>query len=1165
MKKLFVSSTFKDMQLERDSLKKHIIPNLNLLLRKYGTQVSETDLRWGISTTELSPEEGEQKILNVCLDEINKSRPYMIVMIGERYGWVPSPAIIDINAKGRDIQLESNEISVTQLEIEYIAFTEKWDESRIFFYFRDLDTSNMDPITREIYSSESAEAKQKLDTLKTRIEKKFPNQIRRYTLEYRNGRVEGIEKFEELVRDDLYSLFKRDLEENEQTDINIRIREKLHADALESLEFYNGRCDISSSKSKKNIAHRSTKLEKTHLYIASPRRYGKTMAVSAIYAALYAYQHRDEPCWKLAEPLFRKYNNFYKADEVFSTLPDLIDTEKTFPLFLQLGGSKEIESATDFLRTLCYYLNREVGITVPIPDTKRRLYFMISKSLQLLSKSDRYFYLFADDLSPELLNDLFEIEHRLDEKDIVPILEHFFFFLSLDNNFSQVPAYLPFYEYSDTNQQENTLLSTSDYLFSYAKKLGKELSAGVIKHIDGYYGHGDAKFEDAGICFVTRPHINLIANYFMNFTGEDYEKIKLSGNGMEAIENRQLALLNEARNKNSIDVDGLDIRRVTELNINKFEKNHDEKTLLSLGTIYILSGMSFTMDEAEYLYPAVGGEWSDLAFISYFDDFREFFAYNPQEDSYRILPVFQASLRDHFIKHHLSDTEKIKDAVTRLVLAIQSSPFHEEKRDQLIHPILLVNDSDFIRECLDRLSSGYEDIYAIGKAMGESVGLLLHTLSIEGSTELGETLYPILSDCFTADAIDGFFDGIGQGFQNHNYEKRIIALSDSLLSGEWNGEDIHATALVRIALLRAYCYIGWNNDTAIKFMYTAEPYLSKCDTDTRVKFVSTLSLLLRRFKVESPMFEKLKGTITQNLYSIEIREGLSARALLYRGDAFTISFFLSMFDIAHPLPDHEWLLEPFLEKEHFAKMGLYNIESAICSLDRDVIGDYAVYIRTRTFMECLSFAFPSSPYAARLTAMCFNARINNIHPELPRGMFEQELARRYFAYEQAVFRSDDNTGYHYINYALYVRNTFYVHKNTHALDGDDDLLWRSTEMSNWTGVLKCTGEASLDLITEVCYTYLMFLHLPNFHDMLSTDAAAYNSSLAEEEAETPSMRALLFRLTLNLAAVIHNPNSRILKPRLKRLFKTIEEYYGGYAASLASRHYKMVKDYIEAL
>ena len=189
MKKLFVSSTFKDMQLERDALGKRVIPELNMRLVDYGTKITQTDLRWGISTSEMSAEEGEQKVLNVCLEEINKARPYMIVMIGDRYGWEPSSSIIKMAASGRDISLESYDISVTQLEIEYIAFTGRWDESRIFFYFRDFDYGDMSQSERETYECESLEARKKLDELKARIEKRFPTQINHYTLRYKNGQI----------------------------------------------------------------------------------------------------------------------------------------------------------------------------------------------------------------------------------------------------------------------------------------------------------------------------------------------------------------------------------------------------------------------------------------------------------------------------------------------------------------------------------------------------------------------------------------------------------------------------------------------------------------------------------------------------------------------------------------------------------------------------------------------------------------------------------------------------------------------------------------------------------------------------------------------------------------------------------------------------------------
>ena len=95
--------------------------------------------------------------------------------------------------------------------------------------------------------------------------------------------------------------------------------------------------------------------------------------------------------------------------------------------------------------------------------------------------------------------------------------------------------------------------------------------------------------------------------------------------------------------------------------------------------------------------------------------------------------------------------------------------------------------------------------------------------------------------------------------------------------------------------------------------------------------------------------------------------------------------------------------------------------------------------------------------------------------------------------------------------------------------------------------------------------YVVFLQDPDFHDMLSEDGARNAYQYSEEDTEEPSMKALHYRLALYLAAVLHNPNSRIMKPRLKRLFALLEEYYGDYLSSLSSVQYKMVKRYIEKL
>jgi hypothetical protein len=86
MKLVFVSSTFKDMQFERDLLQTYAIPVLDDGLRRYGEKAYFGDLRWGVNTTDLDSDAGSRKVLQVCLDQIDNCKPYMIVLIGERSG-----------------------------------------------------------------------------------------------------------------------------------------------------------------------------------------------------------------------------------------------------------------------------------------------------------------------------------------------------------------------------------------------------------------------------------------------------------------------------------------------------------------------------------------------------------------------------------------------------------------------------------------------------------------------------------------------------------------------------------------------------------------------------------------------------------------------------------------------------------------------------------------------------------------------------------------------------------------------------------------------------------------------------------------------------------------------------------------------------------------------
>ena len=83
--RIFLSSTFRDFGEERDLLVRKVFPALRARLKDRFVELVDVDLRWGITVEEA--ERGE--VLPICLAEIDRSRPYFIGMLGERYGWIP--------------------------------------------------------------------------------------------------------------------------------------------------------------------------------------------------------------------------------------------------------------------------------------------------------------------------------------------------------------------------------------------------------------------------------------------------------------------------------------------------------------------------------------------------------------------------------------------------------------------------------------------------------------------------------------------------------------------------------------------------------------------------------------------------------------------------------------------------------------------------------------------------------------------------------------------------------------------------------------------------------------------------------------------------------------------------------------------------------------------
>lgn len=209
MRSIFVSSTFRDMQFERDMIQTIVEPQLNAAAVRYADSVFFSDLRWGISTEDFDSESGSRKILSVCLDEIDRCRPYMLIFIGERYGWIPDESLIIKAAGEKNFRPWSSNISVTSLEIEFGALQEAGDLERCIFCFRKpLPVSEMSEDQRKIYDSESDEHRARLQELKDRIRSAPGARIIEYEAAWdRSQEVSGLEPLAERLTNEFLSLF----------------------------------------------------------------------------------------------------------------------------------------------------------------------------------------------------------------------------------------------------------------------------------------------------------------------------------------------------------------------------------------------------------------------------------------------------------------------------------------------------------------------------------------------------------------------------------------------------------------------------------------------------------------------------------------------------------------------------------------------------------------------------------------------------------------------------------------------------------------------------------------------------------------------------------------------------------------------------------------------
>ncbi|RME83807.1 MAG: tetratricopeptide repeat protein, partial [Zetaproteobacteria bacterium] len=192
--RVFVSSTFRDMECERKLLNQEVFPEFREECRRRGVFFTEVDLQWGI--TEKQAKEGGA--VAICLSEVARCRPHFIVLLGERYGWAPQ----DDNVKVEDIvkQIGDDEElkrkvkrwyeegeSVTAMEILHGVLEYGDQHEYSFFYFRKrafTDKLASESGSEEDFYEQNPDKEEKLKRLKERICRTFGGKADQHVREY---------------------------------------------------------------------------------------------------------------------------------------------------------------------------------------------------------------------------------------------------------------------------------------------------------------------------------------------------------------------------------------------------------------------------------------------------------------------------------------------------------------------------------------------------------------------------------------------------------------------------------------------------------------------------------------------------------------------------------------------------------------------------------------------------------------------------------------------------------------------------------------------------------------------------------------------------------------------------------------------------------------------
>ena len=479
MKTVFISSTFKDMQAERDAIKKITLPTVNTAARSHNDEFDFCDLRWGVDTAEMETNRGSKKVLEVCLDEIDRCQPPMVVILGYRYGWIPDEKLIENAAKAKEMQLEDLQKSVTALEIEYGAFKNR----TTLYYFREIDGQ-----APEDYQSEDKEHAEKLSALKQLIYKKSGGKIKTYKLKWNGSGFDGTEDFAKMLSDDIQAMLMDEWLENDKLSPlqrEMRVHEK----------FISDKKDVFSARSREAEELKQRILEQPVTIMKGAVGSGK----STLFSKLVTELQKTE--WKILPFISGLTNQSNDVQDIIENIIEFLETELN--VLEHYRDEKDRQTGENIRHTPEQWREKLAEMCARYTQEKRiKLLIMIDAVDQLLQNDQR------------------------DELHFIPfnVGENIHFAMTSTLDFDT--RSMDFYTLKDIDEDDKR-----EVINGTLKRVHKQLSKKVVDKIVSL------KTSENPL------YISLLVQRLVLMDEDDFKIIRKLGDGMPAIEKHQINII----------------------------------------------------------------------------------------------------------------------------------------------------------------------------------------------------------------------------------------------------------------------------------------------------------------------------------------------------------------------------------------------------------------------------------------------------------------------------------------------------------------------------------------------------------------------------------------------------------------------------------------------